>query len=145
MVLKALGNLICYFTYWQPCPACGRWAGTWWSLRTLPTQIILWFYENLQNSHRDANKQTKNKEGQWKRKNVEKPWRQPDIWTSAVYTSSEIVTWVKIKNIECNENKKYFFTSVVAGHNHEHLLKVPHLHWKLFWKWICILSMASLS
>ena len=26
-------------------PACGRGVGTWWSLRSLPTQLILWFNE----------------------------------------------------------------------------------------------------
>ena len=29
---------------WQPCLWQGF--GTWWSLRSLPTQAILWFYEN---------------------------------------------------------------------------------------------------
>ena len=28
-------------------PAPGRGVGAWWSLRSLPTQAIVWFYENL--------------------------------------------------------------------------------------------------
>ena len=28
-------------------PACGRRAGAWWSLRSLPTQAILWFYDSM--------------------------------------------------------------------------------------------------
>jgi len=27
-------------------PACGRTVGTWWSLESLPTQAILWFYDS---------------------------------------------------------------------------------------------------
>jgi len=28
-------------------PACGRGGGTWWSLRSLPTQAFLWFYDHV--------------------------------------------------------------------------------------------------
>lgn len=41
--------------------------------------------------------------------NAQKPWRQPDILTSAVYTSSEVVTFVKIKKCWMQWKQKILF------------------------------------
>jgi len=49
---SSLGSLIWWFSGWQLCPHHG--VGTGWSLRSLPTQAIPWFYDSRGRSTADT-------------------------------------------------------------------------------------------